>query len=147
MPDLPKANYKMWVRGYGLVDSTPVQGTVGQHLALTAVQAPNARVAAHLYPANYWCWMINVPPANQFPAPATRATASRPRCSTRAQFVSGIKASCNVCHQMGNKATREMPASLGTFDSSFAAWDRRVQVGQDGAGMSRAVSTSAAIVH
>src|ERR1700727_3168641 len=24
MPDLPKADYKVWVRGYGLVDSQPV---------------------------------------------------------------------------------------------------------------------------
>ena len=24
IPDLPKANYKVWVRGYGLVDSSPV---------------------------------------------------------------------------------------------------------------------------
>src|SRR6202142_373958 len=25
LPDLPRANYKIWVRGYGLVDSDPVQ--------------------------------------------------------------------------------------------------------------------------
>src|SRR3984893_17090035 len=25
IPDLPKANYNVWVRGYGLVDSSPVQ--------------------------------------------------------------------------------------------------------------------------
>src|SRR5579872_808203 len=24
VPDLPKANYKVWVRGYGLIDSSPV---------------------------------------------------------------------------------------------------------------------------
>src|ERR1700675_1686666 len=27
VPQLPKANYKVWVRGYGLVDSQPVQAT------------------------------------------------------------------------------------------------------------------------
>jgi hypothetical protein len=37
---------------------------------------------------------------------------------------------------MGNKATREIPKALGVFDSSASAWDRRVQVGQAGAGMS-----------
>ena len=36
---------------------------------------------------------------------------------------------------MGNKATREIPKSLGTFESSVAAWDRRVQSGQAGNGM------------
>src|SRR5580704_10961127 len=25
LPDLPNANYKVWVRGYGLVDSTPIE--------------------------------------------------------------------------------------------------------------------------
>jgi hypothetical protein len=30
LPQLPKANYKVWVRGYGLVDSPPVQGGAWQ---------------------------------------------------------------------------------------------------------------------
>ena len=25
LPELPAANYKVWVRGYGLVDSTPIE--------------------------------------------------------------------------------------------------------------------------
>ena len=41
LPDLPKANYKVWVRGYGLVDSKAVEATPGKTLALTAVVAPN----------------------------------------------------------------------------------------------------------
>ena len=43
---------------------------------------------------------------------------------------------CTGCHQMGGKATREIPKSLGTFEDSKAAWDRRVQAGQAGGGMS-----------
>ena len=31
VPDLPKANYKLWVRGYGLVDSHPVEAFPGRH--------------------------------------------------------------------------------------------------------------------
>ena len=54
LPDLPKATYRVWVRGYGLVDSRAVQGAPGVLLNLTAVPAPNARVAADIYPANYW---------------------------------------------------------------------------------------------
>src|SRR5918992_587202 len=30
VPDLPKANYSVWVRGYGLVDSAKAQGTPGR---------------------------------------------------------------------------------------------------------------------
>jgi len=41
IPDLPKAKYKVWVRGYGLIDSPRVDAEPGQHLNLTAVPAPN----------------------------------------------------------------------------------------------------------
>src|SRR3954471_16266347 len=37
VPDLPKAKYKVWVRGYGLVDSPKVEGEPGKQLNLTAV--------------------------------------------------------------------------------------------------------------
>ena len=30
IPDLPKANYNVWVRGYGLVDSPKITGSAGQ---------------------------------------------------------------------------------------------------------------------
>jgi hypothetical protein len=43
---------------------------------------------------------------------------------------------CTACHQLGNKATREIPKALGTFEDSTAAWDRRIQSGQAGASMS-----------
>ena len=140
VPDLPRATYNVWVRGYGLVDSAPVQVALGSRVALTAVVAPNARAAAQYYPANYWYSMIQVPPASSFPGTGDAGNRIAPEMTTQAQFVSGIKANCNVCHQMGNKATRELLPALGIFPNSIAAWDHRVQVGQDGAGMSRAVS-------
>ena len=34
IPDLPKANYSVWVRGYGLVDSPKVSATSGETLKL-----------------------------------------------------------------------------------------------------------------
>ena len=54
LPELPKANYKVWVRGYGLVDSEPVDATPGKTLTLAAVVAPTAAAAAQYYPASYW---------------------------------------------------------------------------------------------
>src|SRR5260221_13434698 len=42
LPALPKAKYKVWVRGYGLVDSPKVDSEPGRNLNLTAVAAPNA---------------------------------------------------------------------------------------------------------
>ena len=48
VPDLPKATYEVWVRGYGLVDSPHVRATPGQSLALTAVPAPTPKAAAEI---------------------------------------------------------------------------------------------------
>src|SRR6266496_6251920 len=61
LPDLPKANFNVWVRGYGLVDSPKVQAAPGKVLNLTAVVAPNPRAAADYYPAGYWLSLIRVP--------------------------------------------------------------------------------------
>src|SRR3954449_951046 len=58
VPDLPKARYQVWVRGYGLIDSPKVAGTPGRALNLRAVPAPNARAAAEYYPAGYWFSMM-----------------------------------------------------------------------------------------
>src|SRR5262252_3716038 len=49
VPDLPKANYDVFVRGYGLVDSSKVKGTPGKSLNLKAVIAPNDAAAAEYY--------------------------------------------------------------------------------------------------
>src|SRR5215469_640065 len=61
IPDLPKANYSVWVRGYGLVDSAKTPAKPGSHLDMTAVVAPNLAAAAQYYPAAYWYSMLKIP--------------------------------------------------------------------------------------
>src|ERR1700692_5141800 len=46
VPDLPKAKYTVWVRGYGLADSAKVEAEPGKQLNLKAVPAANAAEAA-----------------------------------------------------------------------------------------------------
>ena len=46
IPDLPDATYDVWVRGYGLVDSSKAHATPGTTLNLTAVVAPTPQAAA-----------------------------------------------------------------------------------------------------
>ena len=67
IPDLPKANYDVWVRGYGLVDSAKVKTAPGKSLNLTAVAAPGPSAAATYYPAQYWFSLLQVPPPKDFP--------------------------------------------------------------------------------
>src|ERR1051325_5550758 len=62
VPDLPKATYEVWVRGYGLVDSPKVKAAPGKMLALKATPAPNPKAAAEYYPAQYWLALLTVPP-------------------------------------------------------------------------------------
>ena len=136
VPDLPKASYRVWVRGYGLVDSPAVLAGPGQRLDLTAVPAPTARAAAEYYPANYWMAMLTVPAASEFPGTGPSGNGIPASVRTQAQYVDRLKTSgCQACHQLGNKATREMPAFFGSFPTSAAAWERRLESGQPGAGM------------
>src|SRR5256885_8858647 len=64
VPDLPKAKYKLWVRGYRLIDSPKVDGEPGKQVNLRAVPAPNASAAAQFYPTIFWFLMLNIPCAD-----------------------------------------------------------------------------------
>ena len=78
LPQLPKANYRVWVRGYGLVDSSPVQATPGKIVNLSAMAAPNARAAAEYYPAIFWFSLLRVPDKSEFPGTGPKGRALRP---------------------------------------------------------------------
>ena len=67
IPDLPKANYRVWVRGYGLVDSAKVESEPGKILNLTAETAPSLAAAAQYYPAAYWYSMVKIPDKSLVP--------------------------------------------------------------------------------
>src|SRR3954454_25390391 len=66
IPDLPKGNYDVWVRGYGLVDSDKVKSEPGKTLNLKAKPAPNEAAAAHYYPSLYWYAMMKIPDKSEF---------------------------------------------------------------------------------
>src|SRR6184192_4284946 len=136
LPELPKANYKVWVRGYGLVDSQPVQTIPGKIVNLTAVVAPNPKAAAEYYPAVYWFSLLRVPDKREFPGTGPKGNGISENMKSQGQWLHLLKTdSCWSCHQMGDKATREIPKSLGHFDSSTAAWARRLLSGQAGNNM------------
>jgi len=137
LPDLPKANYDVWVRGYGLVDSARVKAAPGKVVNLTATKAPNPRAAAQYYPAGFWFSMIKVPEKGDFPGNAPGGNGINPSIKSQADWIQRMKSGgCTACHQLGTKGTREIPKELGTFHSSIEAWDRRIQSGQAGAQMS-----------
>jgi hypothetical protein len=128
IPDLPKAKYKIWVRGYGLVDSPKVDGEPGKQLDLTAVPAPTEAAAAKYYPAIYWYSMLKIPGEDKF-----GGKSSIPEKLTQTDWLKQVKnIGCVGCHQLGQEATRTIPAAFGEFQSGEDAWKRRVQSGQSG---------------
>lgn len=106
LPELPAASYTVWARGYGLVDSTPVTATGGQHLDLSVAVAASPQQAAVVYPANYWLSLLEPPAASEFPGTGPDGNGISPAIRTRDEFVFGINA-CLRCHQVGTKRTRE----------------------------------------
>lgn len=130
LPELPAANFKIWVRGYGLVDSTPVNGTPGKRLDLTATLTRTPQEAAAVYPGNYWLSLIDIPAASEFPGTGPNGNGISPRMTSQSEWINNLKG-CQRCHQVGSKVTREIP-DLDKFPSAVAAWDHRVQRGQRG---------------
>ena len=109
VPDLPMANYSVWVRGYGLVDSPKLRAKPGQILNHRAVPAPSAAAAAHYYPAIYWYSMLKIPPAADF-----GGSTAIPKNITRENWLRQMNnVDCIGCHQLGQEATRTIPAALG----------------------------------
>jgi hypothetical protein len=131
MPDLPKANYTVWVRGYGLVDSAKVQTSPGKILNLTAVPAPNDAAAAEYYPPIYWLSMAKMPDQSEFPGTGNDGNGINPRIKSLPHFLSEFKTDgCFHCHAIGTQATRNLSPLLGDFKASEDAWLRRIQSGQ-----------------
>jgi len=102
IPDLPKADYTVWVRGYGLVDSAKLTVKLGQTLNHTAVAAPNAAAAAHYYPAIYWYAMMKIPDKAEF-----GGKSNIPEKLSQSDWLKQVKnIGCIGCHQLGQESTR-----------------------------------------
>ncbi len=131
IPQLPAAQYDVWVRGYGLLDSPRVRAKNGDSLELGAKPANNGRAAAAIYPASYWLSMLDVPDHS-------------PDWSNR------FKLGCQLCHQVGSAMTRGQDRAgydLGLKKASYmhttadglgrdrlldslAAWSARIVAGE-----------------
>src|SRR6478672_11416041 len=131
IPDLPAAKYKVWVRGYGLVDSQRVDGAPGQSLDLTATPAPTPAAAAKFYPGMYWYSMLKIPAADQFPGTGEKGNGIPPFMKTQGNWIDLVKNTCQSCHALGSENIRSPHVKeLGEFANSQDMWMRRIQSGQ-----------------
>ncbi|NVO14879.1 MAG: carboxypeptidase regulatory-like domain-containing protein [Rhodoplanes sp.] len=146
IPELPKASYDVWVRGYGLVDSQKQKATPGRRLDLGAVPAQNEAAAARYYPGVYWYSMIRIPPASEFPGTGAGPGGNGIPEVMKAQYywVDSLKNSCQSCHALGSEGVRNIPTFFKTQatttgsktqTTSADAWALRTQAGQAQANM------------
>ncbi len=91
VPDLPKASYNVWVRGYGLVDSRIVRSAPGKPLNLTATIAPDAKSAAEYYPSNYWYSLMQVPAKSEFPGTGPGGNGISKEIASQGEWVDMLK--------------------------------------------------------
>jgi hypothetical protein len=132
IPDLPKGNYQVWVRGYGLVDSAKVRASLGKTFDLTAVPAPTPAAAAQYYPPIYWFSLLPVPGKNEFPMEHIKS---------QSEWLNIVKSgACQSCHALGTPGTRTISKRLGTFKDSADAWAERLQAGSASMFMARDIT-------
>jgi len=131
IPDLPKATYTVWARGYGLVDSTKQQAVPGKWVNLIAVPAPSPAAAAEYYPGVYWYSMLQIPDKAEFPGTGDKGNGIPEVIKTQAQWIDTIKNSCQSCHALGTHGIRTVPKEfMAESRDSTEAWERRTQSGQ-----------------
>lgn len=140
LPELPDAEYDVWVRGYGLRDSEPIQVTPNaDNVELGAVLANTPQEAAEVYPGNYWWSLIDFPGESEFPGTGPEGNGISPDMASQAHYVHAIKSNCNFCHQVGNALTRDLEHVYDGVDavtSDREAWDHRLRAGVRGGTMS-----------
>ena len=116
VPDLPRAEYELWVRGYGLRDSSRSKAALGGRVTLMVDNAASPQEAAKIYPSAWWNSLIHPPSKEEMPADFV----------SQEHWLASLRG-CNQCHQIGMTATRSF-TNPKTWDAIF-----KMNGGMDGA--------------
>jgi hypothetical protein len=145
VPELPTATYKLWSRGYGIVDSAPmdVKPSANQ-VAIKVTSAKTPQEAAKVYPGDYWLSMLQPPAKNLFPGTGPSGNGVGTRMTDQDHWVNSLKSDCNFCHQLGNALTRDTKhvfAAKPELKTDEEAWEWRLGVGVRGTNMYSVLTT------
>ncbi len=142
LPELPKANYDVWVRGYGLVDSPKIEVGARPHRQSHRDSLRRARPRRpNIIRRSIGTRCSKIPERSMFPGTGPNGNGMPERIRSQGQWIATLKThGCNSCHQVGNKPTRTISKALGEFDSSYAAWMHRLQVGPAAENMVRGIN-------
>jgi hypothetical protein len=143
LPDLPAANYSVWVRGYGLVDSAPIRTKpAATPVTLKAALASTPQEAARVYPGSYWLSLLEPPSVGEFPG--SGANGLGPAMLTQNHWINSLKSDCNFCHQLGNRLTRSVDhifKAKPELKTHAEAWEWRLGTGVRGTSMYAVLNT------
>jgi hypothetical protein len=146
VPELPVVNYKLWVRGYGIEDSKPIDTRPSANpVALKVTNAKSPAEAAQVYPGDYWLSLLAPPAKNLFPGTGEK-TAANPDGNgldrgmlDQDHWINRLKSGCNFCHQLGNTLDRDVKhvwdAKPDLEKTHVAAWEWRLETGVRGNSM------------
>lgn len=139
LPELPNANYKVWVRGYGLIDSTPMEmKPTTTPIALKATVAKTSREAAKVYPGDYWLSLLEPPEKSLFPGTGAQGNGMGMVMLSQNHWINSLKSDCNFCHQLGIHQTRTVDhvfKAKPELKTHAEAWDWRLGTGVRGTSM------------
>ena len=141
VPELPAASYRVWVRGYGIVDSMPTSLKPGAtQVTLRAATAKTPQEAARVYPGNYWLSLMEPPARSAFPGtgPAPQGNGVGTTMLSQEHWINSLKSDCNFCHQLGNAITRSVDhvfKAKPELKTHTEAWEWRLGTGVRGDNM------------
>ena len=145
LPELPAVNYKVWVRGYGIADSTPVDAKPSPTQVTLKVKSATGVEAAKVYPGDYWLSMLAPPPKSMFPGTGEKSDTNpngnglNVAMQSQDEWINRLKSGCNFCHQLGNTLDRDVQhvfaAKPDLMKTHLAAWEWRLGVGVRGTNM------------
>lgn len=146
VPELPVVNYKVWVRGYGIEDSKPVDTRPSANpVPLKVTNAKTPQEAAKVYPGDYWLSLLAPPPKDMFPGTGEKSDTNpngnglNANMLTQDMWINRLKSGCNFCHQLGNTLDRDVQhvwdAKPDLAKTHEAAWEWRLETGVRGTNM------------
>ncbi len=146
LPELPAVNYQVFVRGYGIADSTPITAKPSATQITLKVKSATGAEAAKVYPGDYWLSMLAPPPASMFPGTGEKSDTNpngnglNVAMHSQDEWINRLKSGCNfLAHQLGNTLSRDVThvfaAKPDLVKTHLDAWEWRLGVGVRGTNM------------
>ena len=139
LPDLPNVNYQVWVRGYGLVDSTPLASEAGGDTSnAESGSAKTPQEAAKVYPGNYWLSLMAPPSPSLFPGTGPEGNGVGSSMLSQDHWINSLEVGLQFLPPTGEPLTRDTGhvfTGKPEIKTPLEAWEWRLGPGVRGTNM------------